>query len=57
VDNTRALRCYEKSGFAPIEHTSDRLVFGRAEVSMAINRARWDELRQSNTAETDVDDP
>ena len=57
VDNTRALRCYEKSGFAPIEHTSDRLVFGRAEVSMAISRARWDELRQSDTAETDTDDP
>jgi len=46
VDNTRALRCYEKSGFVASERASDRAVFGRAEVLMAIDRARWDELQR-----------
>lgn len=51
VDNTRALRCYGRSGFVPSEHVSDRLVFGRAEIVMAIDRARWEELQGGEMGE------
>jgi len=53
VDNTRALRCYEKSGFVASAHASDRAVFGRAEVLMTVDRARWNELQRRAVGEED----
>jgi len=47
AENRRALRCYQKAGFRLSSHRPERQRFGRHEVRMAVDRARWQRQRSS----------
>ncbi len=48
-DNARALACYRRVGFLPSAYELPHRVFGRAEMTMAITRDRWEELGRAAT--------
>jgi len=50
ASNRRALRCYQKAGFALNSDHRDPGVYGRAEVRMVVNRATWQAQQERKEA-------